>query len=436
MKILTLSNLFPPASLGGYEELCAQVVHDLGSRGHEIVVLTSGMSSQIQSENVDVRHGLNLLRGRHIYEQFQGTREDALRLEEDNANTLRNTCMDANPDVIFVWNLFGMESLVDELVNLDYPLIWMLTDNWLVGNVNPIMLSDFMALQIQPTRQSDKPVVLWPRPDFGRLGQIEIVNRHDVKRTLPGCAICPSLFVQELHHAAGVAFNKIRVIPHGTSSDDGAIERKPRGGSGTFRLLFAGRLVRLKGPHNAIQALSLLNRRKEKDPPATLTLIGDQSDRSYVTYLDELARSLGVRALVTFKEAVTAAELRVAFAQHDALIFSSLYEPFSLTLIEALKAGIPTVASAVGGNFELVEDGVTGYMYPPHNVEELVWALLQILHDPAEAQMRAKLAMDRASGLSTALMVSRVESVLFEQVRPHQGFPACDSVDTKESVSE
>ena len=51
------------------------------------------------------------------------------------------------------------------------------------------------------------------------------------------------------------------------------------------------------------------------------------------------------------------------FEEHDIYVFPSLYEPFSLTLIHALACGIPTAASRVGGNVEIVRDGVSGVLF-------------------------------------------------------------------------
>src|SRR5690606_34621651 len=64
-------------------------------------------------------------------------------------------------------------------------------------------------------------------------------------------------------------------------------------------------------------------------------------------------------------------------------------ESFGLAALEAMASGAPVVASRVGGLPEVVEHGVSGYLFPPGSVEEMAEAGLRILDDPEE---RARLS--------------------------------------------
>src|SRR5580698_4842751 len=66
----------------------------------------------------------------------------------------------------------------------------------------------------------------------------------------------------------------------------------------------------------------------------------------------------------------------------DIAVLPSKTEGLPNALLEYLAAGLPTVASNVGGNAEIVKDGVTGLQVPPDNAELLATAVLRFLHDP------------------------------------------------------
>jgi glycosyltransferase involved in cell wall biosynthesis len=72
----------------------------------------------------------------------------------------------------------------------------------------------------------------------------------------------------------------------------------------------------------------------------------------------------------------------------DVFVLSSRSEGLSLTLLEAEAAGLPIVATRVGGNPEVVQDGESGFLVPPDAPEPLAAALAQLLQDPA---LRARL---------------------------------------------
>jgi 2-deoxystreptamine N-acetyl-D-glucosaminyltransferase/2-deoxystreptamine glucosyltransferase len=73
----------------------------------------------------------------------------------------------------------------------------------------------------------------------------------------------------------------------------------------------------------------------------------------------------------------------------DVLVLPSAYEEMGSVLVEAMAAGLPVVASAVGGIPEVVQDGVTGLLVPPGDADALAAALDRLVADPA---LRARLA--------------------------------------------
>jgi glycosyltransferase involved in cell wall biosynthesis len=74
---------------------------------------------------------------------------------------------------------------------------------------------------------------------------------------------------------------------------------------------------------------------------------------------------------VRFRDPVPQGELFNLFQDYDIYLFPSLYEPFALTLIYALHAGIPTIASDIGGNPEIIFDEKTGLLFSKNNAPDM-----------------------------------------------------------------
>ncbi len=97
----------------------------------------------------------------------------------------------------------------------------------------------------------------------------------------------------------------------------------------------------------------------------------------------------------------------------DAFVINSSYEGLSHALIEAMMLNVPIVATSVGGNIELIEDGKTGLLVPFGDEEVLHKALKQIANDPLAAKARAAAALERARALfSMESMLMRTNALL------------------------
>ncbi len=101
----------------------------------------------------------------------------------------------------------------------------------------------------------------------------------------------------------------------------------------------------------------------------------------------------------------------------DVFVLPSLSEGLSLSLIEAMAAGTPVVTTAVGGNPELVEDGVTGLLVPPRDPAALAAAVGRLLADRALGRRLADRARARAeSTFAVEGMLARYEALYDEML--------------------
>jgi glycosyltransferase involved in cell wall biosynthesis len=104
-------------------------------------------------------------------------------------------------------------------------------------------------------------------------------------------------------------------------------------------------------------------------------------------------RRLGLDACVVLAGLRTDAANLAAGA--DALAFSSRREGLSIAMLEGMAAGVPVVATEVGGTPELIESGVTGLLVPPGDPDALAEGLVRVLRSSEEAERLARAAHER-----------------------------------------
>jgi glycosyltransferase involved in cell wall biosynthesis len=127
----------------------------------------------------------------------------------------------------------------------------------------------------------------------------------------------------------------------------------------------------------------------------------------------ETARRLGIEGLVRF----TGSRLDVPdiLSAFDLFAMSSKEEGLGITLIEAMAAGLPVVATAAGGIPEIVQDGVTGFIVPPGDSQGLADALLRGLSDDARGREMGEAGRRRAvERFSLTRMIGDYEKVYAE----------------------
>src|SRR4051812_25811871 len=162
-------------------------------------------------------------------------------------------------------------------------------------------------------------------------------------------------------------------------------------------LLILSRLNALKGIPYLLGAMPAV---LAKFPKTRLLIVGDGAQRQT---LERQTESLGLKRAIIF----TGFRMDVPnlLRETSISVLPSLSEGLSNVLIESMAAGIPTVATMVGGNFEVIRDGVTGFLVPPKSSAELSRAILLLLNDPEMAEnmgkagilhIRQRFSIDRA----------------------------------------
>lgn len=185
--------------------------------------------------------------------------------------------------------------------------------------------------------------------------------------------------VAEFYEARGVGRGLWQVIHNGVETEPGASRQEARaalGVSPTIPLVgFVGRFAPAKGPEDFVQAVAIAARTV---PSLEAVMIGDGPLRARVeaaraqSGLGERLRLVGLRS-----------DVRALLPAFDALLVCSEREGLSLAVLEAMAAGVPVVATEVGGTTELVEADRTGLLVPVGRPDAMAARLLGLLGEPA-----------------------------------------------------
>tara|TARA_R110002094_G_scaffold53566_5_gene64926 strand:- start:1034 stop:2242 length:1209 start_codon:yes stop_codon:yes gene_type:complete len=152
-----------------------------------------------------------------------------------------------------------------------------------------------------------------------------------------------------------------------------------------------GRLAAVKDQKTLLLAVSqLLERSPQHRPALRCILVGDGPERAE---LERLVSRLQLNDCVWM--AGDRDDIPTLLACMDIFVLPSLGEGISNTVLEAMAMGLPVVATRVGGNPELVEEGVTGMLFPVGNVSALSTALLALVENPLRCCQMGRAGLQR-----------------------------------------
>jgi glycosyltransferase involved in cell wall biosynthesis len=239
--------------------------------------------------------------------------------------------------------------------------------------------------------------------------------------TDPLCDLTTQVSQAGLERYVGVGavpMNKIRFVPNGINSHEFSPDphlraklREELGWEGQFIWLAVGRFAEAKDYPNMMQAFAKVH---ALQPEARLMIagLGEQMEST-----QQLAQTLGLGQAVRFLglRKDVAALMNAA----DGYVMSSAWEGLPMVLLEAASTGLPMVATDVGGNREVVQEGQTGYLVPPRDAESLSAAMLRLMALPEEQRHcmgeAARVFVRQRYSLESVLL--QWETIYAEQLR-------------------
>lgn len=333
MRVLVLTDLYPPDVQGGYELGCRQAVEALRARGHEVRVLTSAPRSPAPSEP----HVARTLRLVDAWSEYLFTKNtpltnhleqsESLRVSAHNVHALLHELDEFRPDVVYVWLLVGVGGLglMATLEHQAAPWVWHLMD--------------------------DVPLMLCRTAGRVRSEFTDLFNRH-----LRGSYLaCSRQLVEEIE-AGGVRLaDRVETIPNWVVGDRYPSPRSD-GPRKRLRIVSAAGVIDRqldKGIDLLIESAAILAARHPR------AFAVDLYGRSADGHAEHLIHRFGVEDYVTLHGPRTQAELSEIFARTDVFAFPTRpREPFGFAPLEAAARGCVPVISETCGLAEWFVHGV------------------------------------------------------------------------------
>ena len=410
MRVLFLTNFYPPHKIGGYEMLCQDVVEAFRIRGHKVTVLTSKGGGNTEVSEGFVHRLLSLESDLDYYRPIKALRYPFVNVR--NIHHLRRLISSSNPDIFFVW---GMWSLSKQLLAeaerlLDSRVIYYLANPW------PIEANIHKKYWETPARRKftrllkkilKVPMKIWLRSEWEHA---PLEFQH---------APCCSKALRNQLKAAGVPLKESPIIYEGIDLERYSHfgdQRSEVNDNRALSLLFVGILAQHKGVHTTIEAIAQLSKSNQQN--VKLTILGTGHPQ-YEAKLHNLTGKYNLNQTISFHEPIPRTELPEFLYYHDILLLPSIWEePLALIMQEGLASGMVVIGSNTGGTKEIISDHQNGFLFnagDPSSLAKKIEILINdrtLLHEVAMRGM--KTAQEK---FNFGRMVDDLEDLLYS-IRP------------------
>lgn len=221
----------------------------------------------------------------------------------------------------------------------------------------------------------------------------------------------PSTASLQYHQSIGVQSNQLAITPyvvdeelisrvHSATQVD-AFRMANAIPTNAFVFVFCAKFIERKRPLDVIAAFAqVANLGKE----SYLIMIGDGPLKNE---MEETVRNLNIVDKVLFPGLIPYMRLPEWYTASDILVFSSQHEPYGLPVNEAMLCGIPVIVSdRIGARLDLVEEGITGWIYPVGDVNALASCMDDAISHPAQVKQMGITAQAKMNNWSSAANVS------------------------------
>lgn len=410
MNVLQVAPHFPPRSIGGVEVYVKRLADRLHRSGHSVSVVCV---DDVSAGQPGVRAIEDTTTGYPVYRlQLPMTRHEAfatLYSSEAIERWMLDLLARTQPDVLHLHSGYLLGgSVLSAARQLGVPTVVTLHDYWFICSRITLVTPDGRrcsgpesaakcAWCLATTRRRLRMPDAVTRGAIGRVAVEMLGHRHvaaiagwsdsiarlaERKQHLlealdqADAVLAPSRFLLDQMVAAGVPVHRIVMSRYGVVPDGQAVAR-PLRRDATLRLGYLGQLAPHKGVHVILSALQHF-----KSEALEVAIYGDlNAAPEYCASLRRLAQ--GDRR-VTLCGAYQHKDVYGILAQLDAIVVPSLwYENAPFVIQEAQAAGVPVIASRLGGMQELVNDEVDGLLFEPGDALGLARQIGRLVADPA-----------------------------------------------------
>ncbi len=409
MKVLIVSNGYPPGSYGGVETYSRDLARELQRRGHQVQVFhrASDPAAPDYTQQARSDGGIAITQVVNDHKQPQAFRD---LYEDQTIQQIFSDVLDAfQPDIVHFNHLLALSvTLPRETARRGIPSLLMIHDYWpichrvnLVDRQQRICPGPHRGGECQPcvfgspsaagglVRLIKKALPFQARGKLRRLlrpaSDTTVHFDHDehtfeqreraFREALRGAnkVLAPSRFVRDVFERNEMEAGKIEVFPLGIGT-----EPRPRHArrEGPLRFGYVGPVVPLKGLETLLRAF-----RGVRLDAIRLDIHGrEDPNPQYAGTMHAIARG---DARIAFHGPFASDQRASIFDQMDILVIPSVWhETFSLVAREALRCGVPVIAARVGALQELVSEGANGFLYPPGDADALAAIIRRIGEQP------------------------------------------------------
>ncbi|HBF34917.1 TPA: hypothetical protein DDW35_10190 [Candidatus Sumerlaeota bacterium] len=383
MRILYVTNYYPPHYIGGYELHCAAAAEWLAENGHEVRILTGNY----RRENVDDEtppEGIQVYRALQLRYWKDITDTSYWNREFKDVGTFRQHLAEFKPDIVVLWNMVKLASgIVMEAQRSTPILVYHLMDEWLANFRKSNGLPQYWARPAQSAWGSAlKPLF---RSIYHTMLTPDLEDWH------PENAVLVSHALGELVNLAGISFRNTHIsyitydsalfegLPARTKSEDGAL-----------RFFWAGRLCAGKGLHTTLRALDML---WEMQPEGwQVDFCGPIEEADMENLLRPKLENAPWKERVQYLGSLPHRLMPAQYREHDIFLFTSeVHEGMPGTIVEAFAAGMPVIGTLTGGTKDLLIPDSNCLIYPMGDALLLAQAMRRLLND---AELRRRISSE------------------------------------------
>lgn len=406
MNVVFIPRRFVVTDWGGTETVILETGKCLKDRGHQVEILCPDALSHPGREVVG---GIPVSRYPYFYPYFGLGKAAQRQLDRKGGNLFSLALMSAlqsYPDLDLIHlhtgkRLGGIGRTVAQTRRIPYVIT-------LHGGVHEVPAEE-ASTWTEPTRGT---------LEWGKALGFLVGSRQVLRDAAAIICVDPRESV-----TTGGKFPGKRVvhIPNGVDPDrfaqgDGPGFRKRYGIPGDAHLVLT--VGRIDPQKNQRFAVRLLGQVLGDDPAAHLLLVGPVTSESYAERLREDIESAGLGRRVTLIEGLNAGSGDLVDAYHaaDVFLLPSIHEPFGIVILEAWSAGLPVIASRVGGVPSFLEDGQDGLLFEPGDLDGCQRALRSVAGDGNLARSLGVAGRDKAVTRYSWDVVTRTLESLYEDV--------------------
>ncbi|MDP1760329.1 MAG: glycosyltransferase family 4 protein [Candidatus Woesebacteria bacterium] len=412
MKIVVLQDDLPPYHVGGGGVIAYRLAKEFARRGHEVTAITTVQNrAHAGSEVID---GMEVVR---LYSSYH----PRLRAYKSlyNSAVLRDVerlLKKCAPDIVHVHNVHTHLSYFSLVLARRYSHRVVMTEHDAMSfHFGKLPSAHNRASNELPAEAHRESLVRQLRMHKWRYNPLRtLIVRHILRKTVHATVAVSAALSRALEdngiRVHSVIHNGIAASEWGSLDVDAFVKEHHLRDHVIF---FGGRLSEPKGAIQMIEAMPAIC---GTVPGAQLLVAGKQD--AFAERMVRHASRLGVEKSLVFTGWITGDELKSAYHASRVVVAPSVYlDPFPTVNLEAFAALRPVVATCFGGSREVVEDGVSGYVVNPLDVEALSAKVADLLTDEEKAKRFGVAGHERVARDFTLGGQARAYEKLFTELR-------------------